>query len=433
MAHVIKRDGDMVSFDRYRIYHAIVKAMEDCERIFGNKQDITLAYDISSKIEEEVRGKTVSIEEIQDMVENYLMTSRQDVAKLYILYRDEQMKKRKQPWKMDELQKAIFENKYEYEKEGFENFLDRVSGDNKAIRKMIRNKKFLPAGRIMSNRGLQKHGKKVTYSNCYVITPPEDSIESIFEVASKLARTYSFGGGCGVDIGKLAPRHAKVNNSARETSGAVSFMELYSLVTGLIGQNGRRGALMLSIPCDHPDLVEFINVKNDLNAVTKANISIRITDEFMYCVANDLPYTLSFTREATGETISKEVDAREVFNMLALSNWRVAEPGILFWDRISNWCIVSDDPRFVFAGTNPCAEEPLPAGGSCLLGSLNLSAFVRHQFTPFAYFDYQEFSNAVKTGVIYLNEVLDEGLPLHPLQEQRDTVRNWRQVGLTKN
>ena len=105
---------------------------------------------------------------------------------------------------------------------------------------MIVQKKFLFGGRILSNRGLDKRGVKVSLSNCYVITPPEDNIESIFECASKLARTFSYGGGCGVDISNLAPRGAKVSNTAKETSGAVSFMDLYSMVTGLIGQNGRR-------------------------------------------------------------------------------------------------------------------------------------------------------------------------------------------------
>ena len=102
--------------------------------------------------------------------------------------------------------------------------------------------------------GLDQQGRKVTYSNCYVIDPPEDNIESIFDCAKKLARTYSYGGGCGVDISKLSPRGAKINNAAKETSGSVSFMELYSLVTALIGQNGRRGALMISIDCSHPDV-----------------------------------------------------------------------------------------------------------------------------------------------------------------------------------
>lgn len=134
----------------------------------------------------------------------------------------------------------IWKKKYQYNNESFDDWLDRVSVGNEDVKQLIISKKFLFGGRILSNRGLEKDGVKVTLSNCYVISPPEDSIESIFECASKLARTYSYGGGCGVDISKLAPRGSKVNNTAKETSGAVSFMDLYSLVTGLIGQNGRR-------------------------------------------------------------------------------------------------------------------------------------------------------------------------------------------------
>lgn len=134
----------------------------------------------------------------------------------------------------------IWEKKYQYNNESFDEWIERVSGGDKDVAKLILEKKFLFGGRILSNRGLDKYGVKTTLSNCYVITPPEDNIESIFECATKLARTYSYGGGCGVDISKLAPRGAKVNNTAKETSGSVSFMDLYSLVTELIGQNGRR-------------------------------------------------------------------------------------------------------------------------------------------------------------------------------------------------
>ena len=134
----------------------------------------------------------------------------------------------------------IWEKKYRYQNESFEEWLDRVSGGNQQVRNLIKEKKFLFGGRILSNRGLDKKGVKTTLSNCYVIAPPEDNIESIFDCAKKLARTYSYGGGCGVDISKLAPRGAKVRNTAKETSGSVSFMDLYSLVTVLIGQNGRR-------------------------------------------------------------------------------------------------------------------------------------------------------------------------------------------------
>ena len=324
----------------------------------------------------------------------------------------------------------IWHKKYQNGNESFDEWLDRVSGGDKAIRSLIKEKKFLFGGRILANRGLNKNGEKVTYSNCYVIAPPEDSIESIFECASKLARTFSYGGGCGIDLGKLAPRGAKIHNTAKETSGAVSFMDLYSMVTGLIGQCGRRGALMISMPCDHPDLEEFIEVKSDLSRVTKANISIRIADDFMEAVELNQPYTLSYTRPETGETITKVVNARDLFRKIAEMNWRTAEPGVLFWDRIRTWNLLANTPEFEFAGVNPCAEEPLPEGGSCLLGSLNLAAFIDNPFTDSARFNYIEFEKAVETAVVALNDVLDEGLPLHPLKEQVDSVCRWRQIGL---
>lgn len=325
----------------------------------------------------------------------------------------------------NQLGQDIWERKYRYENETFDEWINRVSGGNSEIANLIKEKKFLFGGRILANRGLENKGRKISLSNCYVIEPPEDNIESIFDCAKKLARTYSYGGGCGVDISKLSPRGAKVNNAAKETTGSVSFMDLYSMVTGLIGQAGRRGALMLSLSCEHPDLGEFIGIKSDLDRVTKANISIRITDKFMAAVKNRTTFTLSFTRLETGETITKEIDAYEMFHKMCEMNWDYAEPGMLFWDRINNWNLLSCDDEFEYAGTNPCAEEPLPAGGSCLLGSINLA-----EFACDTGFDFESFKHCVKSSVIALNEVLDEGLPLHPLKEQRESVYDWRQIGL---
>ena len=319
----------------------------------------------------------------------------------------------------------MWHRKYQYDDETFEQWLDRVSGGNEIIRQDILDKKFLFGGRILSNRGLQKQGRKVTYSNCYVVEPPEDNIESIFDAAKKLARTFSYGGGCGIDISKLAPRGAVINNAAKETTGAVSFMDLYNLTTSLIGQNGRRGALMISIDCNHPDLEEFIDIKTDLNKITKANISVKVTDEFMRAVALGEHYDLTFVREETGEEIVKTIFAPDIFRKLCENNWNYGEPGMLFWDTIEKWNLLANDPEFKFAGVNPCAEEPLPAGGSCLLGAVNLSSFVVN-----GEFDFDDFADTVSHGVIALNEVLDEGLELHPLFEQRKSVADWRQIGL---
>lgn len=319
----------------------------------------------------------------------------------------------------------IWQKKYCYNGETFDNWLDRVSDGNADIRRMIVEQKFLFGGRILANRGLQKTGLKVTLSNCYVVTPPEDSIESIFECAGKLARTFSYGGGVGIDLSKLAPRGAKINNTASETSGAVSFTDLYSMVTGLIGQHGRRGALMLSMSCEHPDLEEFMEVKTDVDRVTKANMSIRVTDEFMNTVQNKESFVQKFERPETKDVITRNLNSYEFFKRLCHANWDFGEPGCLFWDRIESWNLLSEFPDYKYAGTNPCAEEPLPAGGSCLLGSINLSAFVTD-----GKFNESEFKEAVGICVRGLNDVLDEGLPLHPLQEQRDSVRDWRQIGL---
>lgn len=323
----------------------------------------------------------------------------------------------------------IWEKKYRYNNESFDEWLDRVSGGDEDIKELILSKKFLFAGRILSNRGTQADGRKVTYSNCYVVPPPEDSLESIFDCAKNLARTFSYGGGCGIDISKLSPKGAHINNAAKETSGAVSFMDLYSLTTELIGQNGRRGALMISISCDHPDIEDFITIKSDLDKITKANLSIRVTDEFMRAVENDSTYTLSFTREETGEEIKKTIKARELFDKFCYMNWDYGEPAFLFWDRVKSYNLLSEDGAFEYAGVNPCAEEPLPSGGSCLLGSLNLAAFVE-TINGQPQFNMNEFRKAVAIAVHGLNDVLDEGLPLHPLEVQRDSVRDWRQIGL---
>ncbi|MDI0267274.1 adenosylcobalamin-dependent ribonucleoside-diphosphate reductase [Clostridioides difficile] len=331
-------------------------------------------------------------------------------------------------WEMNEMQNSIWNNKYRNNNETFDEWLNRVSNGNKETRRLVQEKKFLFGGRILANRGLYKDGRKITYSNCYVL-PTNDSIEDIYQTCSDLARTFSYGGGVGIDISKLRPRGAKVKNSAKSTTGAVSFMDTYSLVAETIGQSGRRAALMISLDVKHPDIEEFIDIKTDLNKITKANISVKITDEFMQKatgIDSNPMYNCSFTREETGEIIVKEINAKELFNKLCENNWNYAEPGILFWDKINNYNLLSEDDEFEYAGVNPCAEEPLPAGGSCLLGSFNLSEYVKEDKT----FNYNDFRKDIKTIVKAMNDVLDEGLPLHPLKIQRDTVRDYRQIGI---
>jgi ribonucleoside-diphosphate reductase alpha chain len=250
----------------------------------------------------------------------------------------------------DKLAYDIWDKKYRVNNEDFEHWVTRVSGGNEEIEQLIIEKKFIFGGRILASRGVDD--AKATYSNCFVIEPPEDNIESIFDCAKKMARTYSYGGGCGTDISKLRPNMAKVNNSAKTTSGATSFMELYSYVTKLIGQAGRRGALMLTIDCNHPDLVEFINLKTDLNACTGANISIKVTNEFMNAVQNNETWVMKFTVQSTGEVIEKYVSAKELFRLIAQRNWEMAEPGLIYWDTVCNYRLDINTPAPV--SCNPC-------------------------------------------------------------------------------
>lgn len=327
----------------------------------------------------------------------------------------------------NQLSLDIWHKKYQINNESFEEWLDRVSGGNSYVRQLIKDKKFLFGGRILASRGVTD--RKVTYSNCYVIAPPNDNIESIFETGRKLARTYSYGGGCGIDISNLRPKNAVVHNAAKSTSGAVSFMDLYSYITGLIGQSGRRGALMISIDCKHPDVEEFINLKTKQGVCEKANISIRVSDEFMQAAIDDRDWVTEFTSPEVG-TITKTFKARDLLKLLAKRNWEWAEPGLLYWDRITGYNMLNNDGNFAYAGVNPCAEEPLPAGGSCLLGSINLSEFVIDPFTDKANVDWDGLEEAVAIAVLGLNEVLNEGMMLHPLHEQRESVKNWRQIGL---
>lgn len=332
----------------------------------------------------------------------------------------------------NELAIQIWKSKYQYNNESFEEWLNRVSGNDGELKQKILEKKFLFGGRILAGRGTAKD-RNVTLSNCYVLDYPQDNIESIYQTCSDLARTYSYGGGVGICLDKLRPKGAVVNNAAKTTTGAVSFMDTFSKVSETIGQQGRRGALMLALDINHPDIEEFIDIKTDLTRVLGANISVKVDNKFMMAVERNEKHICKFYVEDTGEYIEKEYNARDLFKKLVQNNYDYAEPGILYWDNFNNFSLLDkfiERGLFEYAGTNPCAEEPLPAGGSCLLGSINLSAYVKNPFTDWAYVDLREFEQDVAIYIKALNRVLDENAELHPLQIQRDVARDWRQIGL---
>ena len=334
----------------------------------------------------------------------------------------------------NEFAEDTWNRKYRHNDESLDEWFKRVSGGNKQVEDLIRQKKFMFGGRILANRGLASEDNKVTYSNCYVLEPPKDNIESIFDTAKELARTYSYGGGCGLNISNLRPKGSRVRNSAKSTTGATSFMDLYSMVTGLIAQKGRRGALMISMDARHPDIEEFIDIKKDLSKVNFANISVMVDDDFMKNAGTkNVTETNYVVYDEKGNVIDKipyGINYADILYRLAKNNWGYAEPGMLFWDRVRTHNLLTAYEEFEYVGTNPCGEIPLPAYGSCNLGSMNLSAYVLNPFTEKAEFDFESFKKDVETCVVALNEVLIEGRDLHPLEKQKQVIDDYRQIGL---
>ena len=290
---------------------------------------------------------------------------------------------------------------------------------------LLRNFRFLPGGRIMFGAG---QARKSTLLNCYVIPIKDDSIEAIFDWCKEAARTYSYGGGVGTDISILRPKGAPVNNSAVYSTGATSFMNLFSETTHTIGQHGRRGALMLTMSVDHPDIINFINIKKNVTSVRYANISVKITDEFMRAVEADQEFTLRFGNGVIGR-IEKKISARKVWNELVSSARDWAEPGLIFWDTMKRYS-PSEYNGMEIVSTNPCSEQPLQPYGACDLGNINLSEFVIDPFGANARLDWETFEKATRYAVRFLDDVLDYNGSKHPLKEQTEAAARSRRIGV---
>ncbi len=286
--------------------------------------------------------------------------------------------------------------------------------------------KFIPGGRILFGAG---QNRRATLLNCYFMPIKEDSIEGIFEWCKEAARTYSFGGGVGTDISILRPKGSPVNNSAIYSTGAVSFMDLLSTTTGTIGQAGRRGALMITINVDHPDILEFIDVKNDdeRSKVKFANISIKISDAFMEAVEQDTDFDLTFENQKVKYV--KTVRARDIWEKLVKSAWASAEPGVIFWDAVKRYSPTEYGGMEV-NGVNPCSEQALEDYGNCCLGNINLSPFVKDAFTEDAAIDWEKLEKAFQYSVRFLDNVLDYNMHKHPLSYQTKASTHSRRIGV---
>ncbi len=268
-----------------------------------------------------------------------------------------------------------------------------------------RFKYVIPQGSIMF--GLGNREVIASLSNCVVVPAPYDSYGGIMYTDQQLAQLFKRRCGVGFDLSRLRPKDTRVSNAARTTTGAVSFMHRFSFTTREVAQNGRRGALMLTMDIAHPDIEDFITVKQDLTKVTGANISVRLSDEFMKAVVNNDNFTLRWPIDSDQPKITREVNAKELWNKIIKSAHNTAEPGLIFWDRQHYYSTSSIYPGFKNESTNPCSEIAMQGGDSCRLIAVNLYSFVKNPFTPEAEFDYEKFYEVIYETQHLMDNLVD--------------------------
>jgi len=312
-------------------------------------------------------------------------------------------------------------NKKEKPLEGLSDYgFKRKPLKEKEIYNLFKDFKYvIPQGSVMF--GLGNHEIVASLSNCVVIPPVYDSYGGIFYTDQQMAQLFKRRCGVGVDLSELRPRDAKVSNAAGSTTGAVSFMNRFSATTREVAQNGRRGALMLTMDIAHPDIEEFITIKQDLSKVTGANISLRLSDEFMEAVQNKETFTLRWPIESKTPKITKEVDANELWNTVIKSAHNTAEPGLIFWDRQHHYSTSSLYPGFKNSSTNPCSEIAMQGGDSCRLIAINLFSFVDQPFTDKASFDHKKFYKVVYESQRLMDDLVD--LELEAVDKILDKIK----------
>ena len=264
---------------------------------------------------------------------------------------------------------------------------------------------IIPQGSVMSSLG--NHYQLASLSNCIVVPELHDSYGGVFYTDQQLAQLFKRRCGVGVDISNLRPAGAKVSNAAKSTSGAVSFMDRFSNTTREVAQNGRRGALMLSMDIAHPNVEEFITIKQDLQRVTGANISIRLSDEFMSAVESNDEYTHKWPIESETPQFTKTVNAKKLWDTIIQCAHNTAEPGLIFWDRQHWYSTSSVYPKYKNTSTNPCSEIAMQGGDSCRLIALNLYKFVEKPFTKDAKFLMDDFYKATYEGQRLMDDLVD--------------------------
>jgi ribonucleoside-diphosphate reductase alpha chain len=287
------------------------------------------------------------------------------------------------------------------------------------FRRALTDFRFLPAGRVIAGAGA---GRSVTLFNCFVMGSISDDMTSIFDNLKEAALTMQQGGGIGHDFSTLRPAGATVRGVGADASGPVSFMDVWDAMCRTIMSAGsRRGAMMATLRCDHPDIEAFIEAKRDKDRLRNFNLSVLVTDKFMDAVKNDGPWDLVFDKR-----VYRTVSARGLWDRIMASTYAYAEPGVVFIDRINRrnnlWY------NEYISATNPCGEQPLPPYGACLLGSINLVKLIKDPFTEDARLDKNELDSLTRTAVRFLDNVID--VSNYPLAQQEREAKAKRRIGL---
>ena len=281
--------------------------------------------------------------------------------------------------------------------------------------------KFVPGGRVMHGAGREDAKRRPTLSNCYVIPIENDSLEGIYRCLSESAMVYRTGGGVGTDLSALRPEGAPVNATIDHSPGATAFMNLFSESTNTVSQAGRRGALMLTIRIDHPDVERFIVIKNDPRKikVQHANVSVLLTHEFMNAVIRDANFDLRWE-----DKVYRTVKAKELWYKIIKNAHASAEPGIIFWDTMRDYHNV----EYVnpLSSTNPCGEQPLASYTACNLGNINLSKFVEED----GKFNYAELAEVTRVATRFMDNIIDYNMENHALEKIKNAVASDRRIGL---
>src|SRR5262245_37319425 len=278
---------------------------------------------------------------------------------------------------------------------------------------------FLPAGRILAGAGTRRH---VTLFNCFVLGKIDDDLSAIFENVKEAALTMQQGGGIGHDFSTLRPRGALVKSIGADASGPVSFMEVWDAMCRTIMSAGaRRGAMMATLRCDHPDIEAFIDAKADPHRLRNFNLSVLVSDAFIKAVKQGDPWDLVFDGK-----VYRTVEARALWDRMMRATYEYAEPGVVFIDRINaeNNLAYCEE----ISATNPCGEQPLPAYGACLLGSINLARLISKPFTAAAELDLARLEELVTLAVRFLDDVID--ISNYPLAAQKKQAMAKRRIGL---